>query len=83
MYGCKYLQMNMKRLEEVCTITGEVRRGEVLCDFDFENCPHYQARQFVDDVSSPRNITPVFDPGNSLRKEKSEQTSIFDYENNF
>lgn len=36
--------MNMKRLEEVCTITGEVRRGEVLCDFDFENCPHYQTK---------------------------------------
>lgn len=62
MYGCEHLKMNMKRLEEVCTITGEVRRGEVLCDFDFENCPHYQTK--------------------SHKKEKSEQTSIFDYENN-
>ena len=44
MYGCEHLKMNMKRLEEVCTITGEVRRGEVLCDFDFENCPHYQTK---------------------------------------
>lgn len=44
MYGCEHLKMNMKRLEEVCTITGEVRRGEVLCDLDFENCPHYQTK---------------------------------------
>lgn len=66
MYGCKYCKMNGKH-EEYCALTGELTKGAVMCDFEWEDCPEYQkARE-----RKPRTATQtsVFGaPGEKLIK---------------
>ncbi len=42
MYGCKFCKMNEAR-EEYCVLTGELTKGAILCDLEYEDCPEYQA----------------------------------------
>lgn len=41
MYGCRYCKMNKKH-EEYCALTGELTKGAVMCDFEWERCSEYQ-----------------------------------------
>lgn len=45
MQGCPYSKFSFKLMEEQCEVTKELTHYAILCDFDFEGCPHYQSRQ--------------------------------------
>jgi len=42
MYGCPYCYFSWKQFDEVCDITNEKTKQAVMCDFEFEDCLHYQ-----------------------------------------
>lgn len=41
MKGCPYSKFNFKEMEEKCEVTKELTHNAILCDFDYENCPHF------------------------------------------
>lgn len=59
MYGCRYCKMDGSH-NEYCTITKEPTKGAVLCDFEWEDCPHYkEARKPIKPAREPkRSATP-------------------------
>lgn len=58
MHGCKYCKMNGK-YEEYCMLTGEPTKGEVKCDFEYEDCPEYQnALKPIKAKSEPKPKSP-------------------------
>ena len=65
MYGCRYCKMN-KNHDEYCVLTGELTKGAVMCDFEYEFCLEYQKAQ--------KPIKPNSEPKSAP---KLTQTSIF------
>lgn len=63
MYGCRYCEMD-GNYNEVCKLTGELTKGSVTCDSDYENCPEYK-----------KALEPI--RPKSKTKPKLMQTSIF------
>lgn len=44
-YGCRYCKMDMKKMEEYCTLTKKATQDTVKCDFEWKDCPEYKAAQ--------------------------------------
>ncbi len=63
MYGCDYCKMNEQN-EEYCTLTGELTKGAVMCDLEYDLCPEY-------------NKAIKIKPPKSQEAPKLVQTSIF------
>lgn len=63
MDGCKYCKMNAN-YEEYCALTGELTKGAIMCDFEYEDCPEYKK---------------ALEPIKPQRKEEPQliQTSVF------
>lgn len=65
MYGCRYCKMNEKN-EEYCTLTKELTKGAVMCDFEYEDCPEYQ-----------KALQPIKVKPRERKPKTATQTSIF------
>ncbi len=60
--------MDMKKMEEYCTLTKKATNGAVMCDFEWENCAEYKAAQEPIREPKARTVTP---------RAKLMQTSLF------